>query len=173
MHGSKSQSGICEFSSLHLNRGCAHHGLGRAENHILIIAGSMPALRPFWWKLRNKYNSYKSSYYAKAASESSFRPWPSNAPWSTMGSMGWKSRKGSTLSQSFWPGASQESLELGPRSKTPRCADTESIEAILPRPQGMSRACVSGPSREKGKILEEGSRLSFGKIAVTTEVEVV
>ncbi|KAF2118234.1 hypothetical protein BDV96DRAFT_629809 [Lophiotrema nucula] len=154
------------------------------ENHVLIITGSMPALRPFWRTIYGRYSSYVSS----SKSRNSFNPSSSNKKSEsyhlpTIGSARNKANITNPYSVAMRDESSEESLETrmqrNEEDKREREAkkgqgDTESVEVILPkRPDGVSKARVtsgkdSGDGRDKRNRKDSDAR-----IFVTTEVQVV
>ncbi|CAO2648175.1 Nn.00g074420.m01.CDS01 [Neocucurbitaria sp. VM-36] len=96
------------------------------ENHVLIIAASFPALRPFWRTLIGKYSSYRSSNKSGSSSQSpSQKRDDASFPLPVVGTATKVKRKPGLYSIPVGD-SSEESLNPQHRE-----GETESVEAIL------------------------------------------
>lgn len=157
-----------------------------AENHVLIVTGSMPALRPFWRAVQGKFSSYRSgsSSYGKDPENQSSNKKSKQSGGSihmpTIGSMRYNARKGPVpgpYSVELRGDSSEESLERhlrgGAMSPT-KGADTESVEVILPKNHGSTKATItSGGAMYHISNQEKPERRSNeDRITVTREYEI-
>ncbi|KAF2259696.1 hypothetical protein CC78DRAFT_620841 [Lojkania enalia] len=136
------------------------------ENHVLIVTGSMPALRPFWRTIYGKYSSYKSSSYDKQTDSN--KPTGSGSiHLPTIGStrFGQKSRTPGPYSIAIRDDSSEESVG---RRVDPKGGDSESVEIILPK-MGTNLATVTRGEEDRDGKRKKGDN---SKIMVTTEVEI-
>jgi hypothetical protein len=153
-----------------------------AENHVLIVTGSMPALRPFWRAVSGKLGSYRTSSYDKDASGSNKKQSGGSIHMPTIGSIRYNARKGPVpgpYSVELPGDSSEESLEKHLRGnnhspKMNKWADTESVEVILPKHHGSTKATITGGQQGEGDEQQKRIRRrdSDGKITVTTEYQV-
>jgi hypothetical protein len=126
-----------------------------AENHVLIVTGSMPALRPFWRTFLGKWVSFKSGSYSYEKDPSDKQKaggTNGSFPLRTIGSEQKRhGKKGAPLgpySVEIPGDSSEESLErqLQGRQHSPtghNGADTESVEVILPKTHGSTKATIT------------------------------
>ncbi|KAH7401403.1 hypothetical protein BKA66DRAFT_102943 [Pyrenochaeta sp. MPI-SDFR-AT-0127] len=129
------------------------------ENHVLIITGSFPALRPFWRVVVGKYSSYRSSNKSSSLKNDSRRTQGDLVALHTIGSTPREKRVVGPYSVNMRD-SSEESLTER------KYADTESLEGILN--YGDHRAKVSSKVDDKRRGGE-----SETSITVTREVEII
>ncbi|KAF2128496.1 hypothetical protein P153DRAFT_432134 [Dothidotthia symphoricarpi CBS 119687] len=130
------------------------------ENHVLIIAGSIPALRPFWRTIVGKYTSFRSTGQSTPSGHLSNKPRGGDFHMLTVGSTPSRKSKSGLYSHT----AKDESKEnLTDRREE---ADTESVEPILSH-YGRLQTHIT---RGNGTKIPDRSDTS---ITVTSVVEVV
>lgn len=101
----------------------------RVENHILIIAGSCPALRPLWRVTVGKYSSYLSSSYGSKNSKSHSRSKADTDQLVSLQTIGHRSktRKTPNMFSTTIDGDSQEDLYVNKN----KIFDEQSLEHVL------------------------------------------
>jgi hypothetical protein len=108
-----------------------------SENHVLIIAGSMPALRPFWRTVYGRYTSYKSSSNGDYRSSGKRSGGSRSIGLATIGGTQRKRDVQDPYSVNMPDESSEESLQRKMQEGTKRgkgdAVDSESVEIILPK----------------------------------------
>ncbi|KAH7110896.1 hypothetical protein B0J11DRAFT_586096 [Dendryphion nanum] len=145
-----------------------------AENHVLIIAGSFPALRPFWRTLYGKYTSYRSSSNPSSdpiKSKNAQGGQNDSYTLHTVGSTPRNKKRPGLYSTQGGKDSSEESLNPATKTEGEGMVEEGSVlEAILVN-HGDGR--IENLAKVRGGCGRKGAEGRDTEIRVTREVQVV